>query len=29
MIYNFDEIMDRSNNFSAKYDEAKNKFGER
>ncbi|WP_195939710.1 MalY/PatB family protein [Romboutsia sp. 1001713B170131_170501_G6] len=27
MIYNFDEVMDRSNNFSAKYDEAKNKFG--
>lgn len=27
MIYNFDEIVDRSDNFSAKYDEVKNKFG--
>lgn len=27
MIYNFDEPIDRSNNFSAKYDEAPKKFG--
>ncbi len=25
--YNFDEIIDRSSNFSAKYDERKKKFG--
>lgn len=27
MKYNFDEIIDRSNNFAAKYDERKKKFG--
>ena len=27
MKYNFDEIMDRKDNFSAKYDEAGSKFG--
>ena len=27
MRYNFDEIMDRKDNFSAKYDEAGSKFG--
>lgn len=27
MKYDFDEIMDRSNNYSAKYDELKDKFG--
>ena len=27
MKYNFDEIMDRSNNYAVKYDETKEKFG--
>lgn len=27
MVYNFDKIIDRSNNYSAKYDEAAKKFG--
>ena len=27
MKYNFDEIIDRSNNFAAKYDEREKKFG--
>ena len=27
MTYNFDQIIDRSNNHSAKYDERKKKFG--
>ena len=27
MKYNFDEIIDRSNNYAVKYDETKEKFG--
>ena len=29
MKYNFDEIIDRSNNYAVKFDETKEKYGKR